>query len=231
MKVRILRQESPQVEPYWETFDYDGPADATVVEVLDYLNFHDDVVNDAGHRSSRIGWECSCLQGACGACAMVVNGVPALACETFLRDLKGDVLELRPLRKFPTVHDLVVDRSAIQDVLRETSVFIGEYQPGADKDFDHQFVTAKCLKCGLCLEVCPSYANGESFFGAVFANDCFHVAARNSEKVGEMRDVYREHFGKVCSKSLSCMTVCPANIPVIASIAKMNRAKAKSKTL
>ena len=67
--------------------------------------------------------------------------------------------------------------------------------------------------------------------GAVFANDCFLVAARNSEKVGEMRDVYGEHFGKNCSKSLSCMTVCPANIPVIASIAKMNRAKVKSKTL
>lgn len=94
---------------------------------------------------------------------------------------------------------------------------------GADDDYAHQYAAAKCLKCGLCLEVCPNYTNGHTFFGAVFANDCYLVTARNREKTEEIGRTYREHFGSACSKSLSCMDVCPIKIPTVASMAKMNR--------
>ena len=90
MNIRVLRQQTPESAPYWEAFEYDGPRDNSVAGLLDYLNYHDDIVNADGKRTTRIGWECSCLQGVCGACAMVINGVPALACETFLQNLKGN---------------------------------------------------------------------------------------------------------------------------------------------
>ena len=223
MKIRILRQISPCTEPYWEAFQYDGPADNTVAGVLDYLNYHDDIVNIDGQRSTRIGWECSCLQGVCGACAMVINSVPALACETLIRNVKGNTIEIRPLRKFPVIHDLIVDRSSILENLMKTNMFIGTYQPAENGDHAHQYAVAKCLKCGLCLEVCPNYVNGQHFFGAAFANDCYLVASRNREKAKEISRVYSMHFGKDCSKSMSCMDVCPMKIPTIASMAKLNR--------
>ena len=225
MRVRILRQQMPASEPYWETFEYDGPAENSVAGVLDYINYNDDVVSIEGKRSTRIGWECSCLQGVCGACAMVIDGRPALACETLVRDLKGEEIEIRPLRKFPVIHDLIVDRSSIQENLTKTNVFIGEYQPSEDGDHGHQYTAAKCLKCGLCLEVCPNYVNGRTFFGATFANDCYLVAARNRTKAKEISRAYGEHFGSTCSKSLSCMDVCPVKIQTIASIARLNRGK------
>ena len=223
MRIRILRQESPTTEPYWESFEYDGPKDTTVSGMLDHLNYHDDITNDAGQKTRRIAWECSCLQGACGACAMVINNMPALACDTFLRDLSGDEVILRPLSKFPVVRDLVVDRTSIQDNLKRCNVSIGEYQPIGNESFAHQYDAAKCLKCGLCLEICPNYTNGNSFFGAVFANDCYLVFARNREKSREIRRVYAQHFGNACSKSLTCMDVCPMHIPTIASMARLNR--------
>ena len=223
MKVKVLRRISPETEPYWESFDYDGPMDTSVAGVLDYLNYHDDMVNDKGEKTARIGWECSCLQGVCGACAMVINGKPALACETFLSDLIGTELSIRPLQKFPVIHDLITDRSSIQENLRQTNIYIGEYRPGADGDREHQYAAAKCLKCGLCLEVCPNYVNGNTFFGAAFANDCYLVAARNREKAMEIRKSYVQHFGSACSKSLSCVDVCPMKIPTLASIAKLNK--------
>jgi succinate dehydrogenase / fumarate reductase iron-sulfur subunit len=113
MKVKIQRQQSPVSEPYWETFDADVPGDMSIAGLIDHLNYRDDILDENGRKTTRIGWECSCLQGICGSCAMVINEVPALACETFVKDLKGDVITIRPLRKFPVIHDLLVDRSVI----------------------------------------------------------------------------------------------------------------------
>jgi len=164
----------------------------------------------------------------CGMhCAMVINGKPALACETFLRDLKGKDIEIRPLRKFPVIHDLVIDRSAIHENLKRANMYIGEYQPAENGDHAHQYAAAKCLKCGLCLEVCPNYVNGHTFFGAAFANDCYLVATRNRAEGGRVRAVYAKHFGKTCSKSLSCMDVCPMKISTLASMAKLNKKHSK----
>ena len=225
MRVRILRQQFPGSAPYWETFEYDGPMDNSVAGVLDYINYHDDIVDVDGKRTTRIGWECACLQGICGACAMVINGNPALACETFVRDIRGGEITIRPLQKFPVIHDLVVDRSSIHENLKQADVCIGEYRPATDADHEHQYAAAKCLKCGLCLEVCPNYVNGRTFFGAAFANDCYLVASRNRDKADQIRAIYADHFGKACSKSLSCMEVCPMKIPTLASMAKLNRMK------
>ena len=186
MKVKILRQQAPDTEPYWETFSYDGPQDNTVAGILDYLNYNDDITDINGNKTSRIGWECSCLQGMCGGCAMVINDEPSLACETFLRDLESSELIIQPLKKFPVVHDLVVDRSVIHENLMKSDIFIGEFIPSGVKDNEHQYSLAKCLKCGLCLEVCPNYVNGKTFFGALFANDCYLVTARNKEKRKEI---------------------------------------------
>ena len=223
MKVNILRQQSPDSEPYWETFHYDGPKRISVAGLLDYLNYHDDIEDENGRKTTRIHWDCSCLQGVCGACAMVINDMPALACETFIDTETENELTLRPLRKFPVQRDLIVDRSVIWDNLTSLNISIGEYQPASQKEQAHSYQAAKCLKCGLCLEVCPNYTNGKTFFGAVFANDCYLVTARNTTKSKEMRTVYNEHFGGNCSKALSCMTVCPAGIPTITSMAKLNR--------
>ncbi len=223
MRVKILRQQSADSEPYWEAFNYDGPLENSVAGVIDYLNYHDDIQNEKGEKTGRIIWDCACLQGLCGACAMVINGEPALACETFLKDIRGKELILEPLRKFPVVRDLSVDRSSIHENLMKTNIYIGRYQQSDPKGHEHQYLSAKCLKCGLCLEVCPNYVNGQNFFGAVFANDCYLVASRNSGKAGDIKSVYGSHFGSACSKSLSCMDVCPVGIPTIASIAKMNR--------
>lgn len=223
MKIKILRQKSPQTEPYWESFNYEGTLNISVAGMLDSLNFGDDIINDSGEKTDRIGWECSCLQSVCGACAMVINETPALACETFLKDLKCREVVLRPLRKFPVIHDLIVDRSIIHDNLKDSDIYIGEYQPGEQKSHDHQYTVAKCLKCGLCLEVCPNYTTGKSFYGAVYANDCYLVSARSTDKTRDIKGSYAKHFATGCSKSLSCMDICPAHIKTLASMAKLNR--------
>ena len=233
MKVKVLRQVSPFSESYWETFNADVPPETSIAALIDHINYNDDIVDENGRPTTRIGWECSCLQGICGSCAMVINGVPSLACETFVGDLvknkNKDVITIKPLSKFTVIHDLVIDRSKIFENLKNTSMFVGEYNPEKsspskkNKEFEHQYSVSRCLKCGLCLEVCPNYTSGDNFYGALFANDCYMVSSRNTEKAPEIKDAYSKHFANSCSKSLSCMDVCPMKIPTIASMAKMNR--------
>ena len=222
MRIRVLRKRPTEDRQYWEEFIYEGPSDISVAGMLDDLNYKDDIVNAAGENVPRIAWECSCLQGMCGGCAMVINGRPALACETFVRDL-GDVITIRPLSKFPVINDLVIDRGIIHENALKVNDYIKEYRPSSPKEYDHQYAAAKCLKCGLCLEVCPNYLKGERFYGALFANDCYLIATRSDVYNKDIIKDYDRHFAAGCSKSLACMDVCPMKIPTLSSMAKLNR--------
>lgn len=225
MRVKILRQRSPGAKPYWQEFSYEAKENQTVAGMLDDLNYKDDLVDINGDPAPRIQWECSCLQGKCGACAMVINKKPALACETFLHDVKGDTVIIEPLKKFFVISDLVIDRGIIQENLKKANAYIEEYKGADHTEYEHMYAAGKCLKCGLCLEVCPNYQSGKTFFGAAFANDCYLIASRSGSMEHAIRDSYKANFEKGCSKSLSCVDVCPQNIPTLASIAKMNRRK------
>ena len=223
MRVKILRQKTPESAPYWQEFSYERKDDATIAGMLEELNYLDDLKDINGNSVPRIMWESSCLQGMCGGCAMVINNRPALACETFLRDIKKDIIVLEPLRKFPTITDLIVDRSVIDAFLKKENAFIEQYRGASPSEHDHMYAAGKCLKCGLCLEVCPNYSDGRSFYGAAFANDCYLIASRSGTRDKDLKVSYKKHFEQGCSKSLSCMDICPMKIPTLASIAKMNR--------
>ena len=169
MLVKIKRQSSPDTEAYWQSFVYDGEKHVTVSAVLDALNYTDDLFDSEGKSATRIRWECSCMQSVCGGCAMVINGVPALACSTFVDEVKGNELILEPLSKFPVVADLIVDRSVIYENLNKANAYLDNNAKSNKKHHKQQYSVAKCLKCGLCLEVCPNYHPGAEFFGAAFA--------------------------------------------------------------
>ena len=223
MIVKIKRQSAPEAESYWQSFNYDGPKHVTVSAVLDALNYTDDLFDVDGNAATRIRWECSCMQAMCGGCAMVINGVPALACVTFADEVKGKELVLEPLSKFPVVADLIVDRRVIHENLISAKVYLENLAASDKRQYEQQYSVAKCLKCGLCLEVCPNYHPGGEFFGALLANESYLVTSQSSDKDLRVIKEYKTHFGSGCSKALSCQTVCPMGIETITSILRMNR--------
>ena len=222
MIVKIKRQRSHDSAPYWQSFAYDGPMHVAVSAVLDAINYTDDLFDIEGNPAARIRWECGCMQSVCGGCAMVINGVPALACNTFADAVKGAELVLEPLSKFPVVADLIVDRGVIYENLNQAKAYL-ESLAANSKEYAHQYSVGKCLKCGLCLEACPNYHPGAAFFGAVFANESYLIASQSAEKPTALVEAYKAHFGAGCSKALSCQSVCPVGIETISSILKMNR--------
>jgi succinate dehydrogenase / fumarate reductase iron-sulfur subunit len=222
MIVKIKRQKAPNTPFYWQSFEYDGAKHVTVSAILDALNYTDDLIDIEGNSAPRIRWECSCSQAVCGGCAIVINGIPALACATYVDEIKGKELILEPLSKFPVIADLVVDRSIIYENLTKAKAYLGNIAKNDKKHYEQQYSVAKCLKCGLCLEVCPNYHPGADFYGAVLANEAYLLVSQSDEK-SEVIKEYKKHFGAGCSKALSCQTVCPAGIQTLTSILRMNR--------
>ena len=223
MLVKIKRRDAHDTKPYWQSFTYNGPVHVTVSAVLDALNYTDDLVDTEGNTAGKIRWECSCMQAVCGGCAMVINGVPSLACSTFIDEVKGNELVLEPLSKFPVVADLIVDRSIIYDNLNHARAYLEGLTGYEEKHHKQQYSVSKCLKCGLCLEVCPNYHPGGAFFGAVLANESYLISSQSQDKAGNIVKEYQKHFASGCSKALSCQTVCPAEIETLTSIMRMNR--------
>lgn len=223
MIIKIKRQKTSSEPFYWQSFEYNGPKHVTVSAVLDALNYTDDLFDIEKNPAPRIRWECSCMQAVCGGCAMVINGLPALACETYIDKFKGEKLIIEPLSKFPVIADLIVDRSVIYENLIKAKAYLENRTKVEKKQHKQQYSVAKCLKCGLCLEVCPNYHPGGDFYGAILANESYLLTSQSVDKKPQVVKEYKKHFGAGCSKALSCQTVCPAKIETITSILKMNR--------
>ena len=92
--IEIRRQEDAESSPYFQSIKLTlEKENLTVASLLREINADSDIRDIEGKKVSYIGWECSCLQKKCGACAMLVNGKPKLACDTFLRDYERIILK------------------------------------------------------------------------------------------------------------------------------------------
>lgn len=223
MIVKIKRQKDPGSEPYWQDFDLDLKGRYSVSHIIELLNEREDLKDTDGRPAAAICWERSCLQQMCGGCAMVINGIPALACGTFIDTEKTKDLKLEPLSKFPVIRDLKVDRRCIDEHQKQALLYLGEKAKVNKKEHEQQYLAAKCLKCGLCLEVCPNYVRkGGKFFGALFADEAYLLHSSTADRRKEIARQYRIHFEHGCSKSLACRDVCPMKIQTLSSIGYMN---------
>lgn len=213
--LHILRCSDSKARSRWEDFPYETADTAATVATA---------LNDLNARGSNIAWECSCLQKKCGACAMVINGRPGLACDSFLRDLQGKqggVITLEPLGKFPLVADLIVDRRILYAHSDDTRQWTQGENPVPAKLTDEAYDASRCLQCGCCVEVCPNcYPDGEFYGAASFVPGTRILAVDDSR---ERKKNYLQHVYSGCGKSMACQDICPAGIDIQHLLSKSNR--------
>ena len=212
--IRILRRARGDDRSYWQDFCYDlsSPAD-TVATALRHINARADLRDAQGNKAEPVLWESSCLQQKCGACAMVICGRPALACSVRLLALKDKVIRLEPLRKFPVIADLMVDRSILYQNLKTLKLWLGSGVELDDKDIELAFESSECIQCGCCLEVCPNFYCGGEFFGMNGVPLTVKLLTESERKdYLESAKEYSRHVFEGCGKSLACKDICPRNI-------------------
>lgn len=222
IEISVKRQKSPNENPYVQTFSYQGDGNLTVADWLTEIN-----KNEA--KTDRIIWECGCLEKKCGACAMLINEYPTLACSVFLKKAaKRGKIRLEPFHKFPVIKDLMVERSTIFEAMKEMNLWlIQKNQSDYTWDRDLQYKAGQCLQCGCCLEVCPNFLSGEQFSGASAMVEAYRAIEQNTrdEHKKEMKEEYQKRFFNYCGQSFSCKSVCPQKLPLDEIQARVNSHK------
>lgn len=204
-----------------KTYEVEADENDSVATLLERINLDE---------SDPIEWECGCRQNICGACAMLINNTPALACASFVGDL-GPNINLAPLSKFPLIKDLKVDRSIIATLLEKMQTYPLPDTQADTSDFQRQYLAASCLMCGCCMEVCPNYTGKDDFGSALVANIMYKTISQEADKMRrkELSKLYRKKQFIKCTNALSCDDVCPLGLPQASTLSRLNHTIFKHK--
>jgi succinate dehydrogenase / fumarate reductase iron-sulfur subunit len=209
--------------------------DMSFLEMLDVVN--EDLIAQG---KEPIAFDSDCREGICGACSLVINGVPhggnrgTTVCQLHMRHFRdGDTITIEPwrARAFPVIKDLVVDRTAFDRIIQAggfISVNAGgapdaNALPVAKHLADLAMDAAACIGCGACVAACKN-ASAMLFVAAKVQhlNLLPQGKPEKDRRVKAMvRQMDQEGFGN-CTVTGSCEAVCPKEIS-LDFIARMNR--------
>jgi succinate dehydrogenase / fumarate reductase iron-sulfur subunit len=231
IELRVRRQDGPASAPYWHAFRIRWRPQHNVVSAL--MEVRTNPVTTAGERVPAPAWEASCLEEVCGSCAMVVNGRVRMACTALVDQLRQPIT-LEPMRKFPVVRDLVVDRSRMFEALKRIRGWIpidGTYDLGpgpriAPETQQFMYSLDRCITCGCCLEVCPQVHREGGFIGAAAVAQAvlFNTHPTGQMNRDERLDALMGPGGIAdCGNAQNCVEACPKEIPLTHAIGEMGR--------
>ena len=236
LKLRVWRQAGPRAEGRFASYDAPGVnPDMSFLEMLDVVN---ERLEAAGE--TPIAFDHDCREGICGACGMMINGVPhgpagaTTTCQLHMRHFRdGDTVTVEPFRAraFPVLRDLVVDRSGFDRII-QAGGFIGVATGNAPEaiaipvpktDADRSMDAAQCIGCGACVAACPN-ASAMLFTAAKVT----HLGLlpqgqpeRDRRVLAMVARMDAEGFGG-CTNFGECQAACPKSINVD-TIARLNR--------
>lgn len=179
----------------------------------------------------------ACHWGVCGSCAMLINGVPGLACRAKLDDAgeapplvplpdltesgqEGGIF-LAPLPNFPVIRDLVVDMRPFFEMYRSVAPW---FSPEGEEPVEERTLSpeqadligqyAGCILCGACHGSCPEVSKYPSFLGpAVLAKVYrFAVDPREGRREERLESCDRQEGWEGCKFHRNCRKVCPAGV-------------------
>jgi len=237
IRFKICRQAGPDHPSHWDTFELPYQENMNVISCLMEIRRRPQTV--AGDSVEPPAWEAACLEEVCGSCSMNINGRIRQACSALIEEvgeLNGDVYEvkLEPMRKFPLVRDLVVDRSRMFENLIKVKGWVpidGSYDlgmaPPQDDDVRRvRYDLSRCMTCGCCLEACPQVNEKSKFVGpaAIAQTWLFNLHPVGKTMADERLEFMTSEEGITgCGNAQNCVKVCPNGVPLTTAIAEINR--------
>lgn len=232
VKLKIHRQDDANGSGRWEEFEVPYRPGMNVISALMYIREHP--VTADGKETTPVTWDMNCLEEVCGACSMVINGRPRQSCSALIDQLEQPI-RLEPMKTFPVVRDLQVDRSRMFNALKKVKAWIpidGSYDLGEgprmpERKRQWAYELSKCMTCGVCFEACPNVSEKASFIGPAPLSQVrlFNTHPTGAMNKDERLDAIMGEGGLAnCGNSQNCVAACPKGIPLTTSIASLNRA-------
>ena len=231
VKLEIVRQDSGNGPTRVEKFEVPYRPGMNVISALMYIQKHP--VTADGQKTTPVTWDMNCLEEVCGACSMVINGRPRQSCSTLVDQLTQPI-RLEPMKTFPVIRDLQVDRERMFNALKKVKAWVpidGTYDLGEgprmpERKRQWAYELSKCMTCGVCLEACPNVSEKSDFMGP---QPLSQVRLFNTHPTGAMNK--DERLAAImgnggingCGNAQNCVVACPKGIPLTTSIAALNR--------
>ena len=237
LTLRIWRQRNAADKGGFVNYDVKGINEhASFLEMLDVLN-----EQLLGEGQDPVAFDHDCREGICGACSLVVDGVPhgpekgTTVCQLHMRHYKsGATVTIEPwrARAFPVLKDLIVDRESLDRIHRAggyVSVATGGTPdanaiPVAKVEADVAFDGAACIGCGACVAACKNAS--AMLFVAAKVGHLAHLPQGQTEGRERAQAMVlamdAEAFG-ACTNTYDCEGACPKEISVD-FISELNRA-------
>ena len=215
IEIEVLRYNpETDTEPHQQVFQVPFTDDMSVLQGVQYIKDYLD-----GSLSFR--W--SCRMAICGSCGMMINGIPNLSCQTFLRDYYPGRVRVEALSHFPIERDLVINMEGFIEKLESIQPYIipkearplahGEYlQTPAQLNAYEQF--SSCINCMLCYAACPQFGLNPDFVGpaALALLHRYNIDSRDGGKAERMELVNSEEGVFNCTAVGYCSEVCPKHV-------------------
>lgn len=209
-----------------ESEDPGGPT----MEIYDLVLDEGMVVLDCVHRIQHdqaadmaVRWNCKA--GKCGSCSAEINGRPRLMCMTRMSDVvdeieEGGMVEIRPMKAFPLVKDLVTDVSWNYEVNQRVAPINGP----EDMDWSFNQMEAdrvqefrECIECFLCQNTCHVLRDHQMFDSFGGPRTLVRLAQYEMHPLDteDRIPAIKKEFGvEYCNITRCCTEVCPAGIQI-----------------
>lgn len=232
--LRIRRQDGPDQPARWEEFSVPRRPNMNIISCLQHIAAYP--VTTEGKATTPPVYDSGCLEEVCGSCTMIINGTVRQSCSALVKKIetRGEPITLEPMTKFPLVRDLFVNRQRLFDDLMRVKAWVpidGTYDLGSGPPIslevqEERYPLSRCISCGCCLEACPQYTPSNHFIGAAVISQArlFNDHPIGKALKSERLNVLMEPGGVAdCGKAGNCVEVCPKEIPLLESIAAVQR--------
>lgn len=177
----------------------------------------------------------SCAHGICGSCAMKINGINRLACQTLLNEMKSTIV-VEPLPGFKVIKDLVVDLNPFFESIEKIIPFLVNDEPAGERERkqsseEHHKIleSVTCILCASCTSSCPSFWADKQYLGPSALLKAFRFINDSRDRAAEKRfDVINKANGLWrCHTVFNCTEVCPKQINVAKHIVQLKQMAVK----